>query len=127
MSEAELESTEMPEEYTKAAKSTKSKSFVRRAIGYLPTVASGALTVANAANAAGFVHNPQLRAALETANAIKKYVPFAKGVYSAVRGAKSSSDAALNLASIAANGNKHAPVIQGAIRVMRAQRHSLRR
>ena len=111
MSEADIDPYHMPDEYTKVEKGTKSKSFARRAIGYLPTVASGVLGVANAANAAGFVHNPQLRSALETANAIKKYVPLAKGAYRAVVGSKSVPDI-------------HAPMARS---VMTGQRHSLRK
>lgn len=80
MSEADIDPYHMPDEYTKVEKGTKSKSFARRAIGYLPTVAGGALGVANAANALGVVQNPQLKAALETANAIRKYAPLAKSM-----------------------------------------------
>ena len=81
---------EMPDHLSKESKSTKFKSFARRAIGILPAVANTALSVANAANSAGFIQNPQLKAALSTANTVKKYVPFAKGVYGTVRGSRHS-------------------------------------
>ena len=95
---------EMPDAFSKATKSTKSKSLARRAIGYLPAVADAGLTMANAANAAGFISNPHLKAALQTANTIKKYVPAVKAAY-----------------------NKYAPVAKAAYGVVRGQRHSLRR
>ena len=85
MSEAALEPLEMPDAFSKATKGTKSKSFARRAIGYLPFVANTALTVANAANAAGFVNNPHLKTALHAANAIKKHAPAINAVYNFAR------------------------------------------
>lgn len=84
MSEAPLEPFQMPEQFTKAEKSTKSGSLARRAIGYLPAVAGTGLMLANAANAAGFVQNPALKTALKTANAITKYAPLAAGTIRAV-------------------------------------------
>lgn len=84
MSEAPLEPLQMPDAFSKESKSTKSKSFARRAIGFLPAVAGTGLILANAANSAGFIHNPALKGALKTANVISKYVPLAAGAARAI-------------------------------------------
>lgn len=84
MSEAALEPLQMPSVFDKSSKGTKSKSFARRAIGFLPTLASGALGVANAANSMGFVQNPALKGLLRGANLAKTVAPAVRGVARAV-------------------------------------------
>ena len=84
MSEAALEPLQMPSVFDKSSKGTKSKSFARRAIGFLPTVAKGALGVANAANSMGFVQNPALKSLLRGANLARTIAPAVQGVARAV-------------------------------------------
>jgi len=54
--------------FTKDTKQTKHKSYVRKAVDYLPAVGEGLLRVANAADSAGYIQNPYLKGGLKIAN-----------------------------------------------------------
>ena len=56
------------EHLTKETKGTKSKSFARRAITYLPVAAKYGLRAANIADSVGLVKNPYLKSGLRLAN-----------------------------------------------------------
>jgi hypothetical protein len=64
------------EHLTKETKGTKSKSFARRAISYLPaagTAAKYGLKAANVADFMGLIKNPQLKAGLRAANTFQGF------------------------------------------------------